>query len=379
MDRDVIARRFPLISRARPPGLPLEVRVRELRQLALDRGEHDEHGRMTRAGEVCNKAALIASDCAMPPLARELCWRQHDIFDHARPLPAPAAKLALQPVLNIPRQLIREGDGDGAYQILDQLYRAARARTETEVAGRRITLRDVTSAPDDHKTVTRLLWAALLADGARALAQAGRWQEAADHATSHRGVGVRLLDGRQVTILALVDRDEPDRAAALVDDSVTEQPWELAVASALRVYCQHATGTAVESDVETMLGRALGLLEDTDSSTAVFRTRLGMTALDLADGFDMAHIPTVRNAIMATAVADAYAARDVLAHPDLCSAMTADQQRSFDALVRTSGLGRATMPPELLTDLLASVCLAEDRLRGLLHHPETRADPAVAT
>src|SRR5262249_26609269 len=162
------------------------------------------------------------------------------------------------PVLNIPRQLIREGDGDGAYQILDQLYRAARARTETEVAGRRVTLRDVTCAPDDHKTVTTLLWAALLADGARALAQAGRWQEAADPATAHRGVGARLLDGRQVTILALVDRHQPDRAAGLVDDSVTEQPWELAVASALRVYCQHAAGTTVTRDVEIMLSRVLG-------------------------------------------------------------------------------------------------------------------------
>lgn len=379
MDRDVIARRFPLISRARPPGLPLEVRVRELGQLARDRGEHDEHGHMIRAGEVCNKAALIASDCAMPHLARELCWRQHDIFDQARPLPAPAAKLALQPVLNIPRQLIREGDGDGAYQILDQLYRAARARTEIEVAGRRVTLRDVTCAPDDHKTVTTLLWAALLADGTRALAQAGRWQEAADHATRHRGVGDRLLDGRQVTILALVDRDDLDRAAEMVDDSVTEQPWEDAVASALRVYCQHVAGTTIARDVETMLDRALGLLKDNDPSTVVFRTRLAMTALDLAEGFDMAHIPALRNSIMRTAAADAYAARDVLAHPDLCSAMTTDQQRSLNALVRSSGLGRATMPPELLTDLLASVRVAEDRLRGLLHYPENRDNPAVAT
>ncbi|MGQ0775692.1 MAG: hypothetical protein ACT4NY_14945 [Pseudonocardiales bacterium] len=110
---------FPLVQRPRPPGLPLEVHVRQLRELTA---QPDDGDRITRAAEVCNNAALIASDCGLPELARALCWRQHKVFDQARPLPASATKLALQPVLNLPRQLIREGDNDGAYAILQALY-----------------------------------------------------------------------------------------------------------------------------------------------------------------------------------------------------------------------------------------------------------------
>lgn len=225
MNSDAIARRFPLIARSRPPGRCLDKRITEFREIMRESGAADDHMLMTRAGEVCNKAALIASDCGAVDFARNLCWRQHEVFDAARPLPTQAAKLALQPVLNIPRQLIREGDGDTAYQMLDQLYQAARDRTDVELAGRRISLRDVTCAPGDYRKVCTLLWAALLADGARALASVGCWQDAAEHAAAHRGVGTRLLDGRQVTILALADYGEHHRATAMIEDSVIAQPW----------------------------------------------------------------------------------------------------------------------------------------------------------
>jgi hypothetical protein len=209
---------FPLVQRPRPPGLPLEARIRQLRELAArpGDGDGDGDGRIIRAAEVCNKAALIASDCGLPELARALCWRQHEVFDHARPLPASAAALALQPLLNLPRQLIREGDGHGAYAMLQALYHAARDRTDAVIDGRSVNLHNVTCAPDDHKTICTRVWAALLADGTRALTQAGRWREAAEHAATHRGVGLRLLDGRQVIILALAQNGQADQAAALV-------------------------------------------------------------------------------------------------------------------------------------------------------------------
>ena len=248
MDPDAIARRFPLICRSRPPGRCLDTRITELREIMREPSPADEHTLLSRAGEVCNKAALIASDCGAADLARHLCWRQHDVFDAARPLPAQAATLALQPILNIPRQLIREGEGATAYQMLDQLYRAARDRTDAQLAGRRISLRDVTRAPDDHRTVCTLLWAALLADGVRALVLAGRWQDAAEHATTHRGIGTRLLDGRQVTILSLANRGEHDQATAMIEASVIAAPWEQAVASLLYVYCRGGTRGDVEQD-----------------------------------------------------------------------------------------------------------------------------------
>ncbi|MGH3823562.1 MAG: hypothetical protein ACRDRA_12150, partial [Pseudonocardiaceae bacterium] len=371
MDPDAIARRFPLISRSRPPGRCLDTRLTELREIMRESGTADDHTRMTRAGEVCNKAALIASDCGATDLARNLCWRQHDVFDAARPLPAQAAKLALQPVLNIPRQLIREGDGATAYQMLDRLYRAARDRTDAELPGRRISLRDVTCAPDDHRTVCTLLWAALLADGARALALAGRWQDAAKHAAAHRGVGTRLLDGRQVTILSLADRGEHDRAAAMVEDSVLTQPWEQTVASLLLVYCRRGAGDDIEQDAAAMLDHALWLVEQAEPSTAVFRTRVGLTALDLTDRCDCAQVPRLRAALIAAASADAYAAREALAHPVLRPTMTTVQEQAMVALVEASGLGRGAIPQELLDNLMTSLALAENQLRALLDRPRS--------
>jgi hypothetical protein len=174
MERHGPARRFPLIPRPRPPCPDLGTRIRELRELTRPPGAADHHAALARAGEACNKAALIASDCGIPGLARELCWRQYAIFEAARPLPAGAARLALQPVLNIPRQLIREGDGAAACQILGQLYQAAREQRDTEIDGHRVSLSGLTREPGDQQDVCTRLWAALLADGTRALVAEGR-------------------------------------------------------------------------------------------------------------------------------------------------------------------------------------------------------------
>ncbi|MGH3832230.1 MAG: hypothetical protein ACRDRS_17580, partial [Pseudonocardiaceae bacterium] len=206
----------------------------------------------------------------------------------------------------------------------------------------------------------------------------GRWQDAAEHAAAHRGVGTRLLDGRQVTILSLVDRGEHDRAVAMVEDSVIVQPWEQAVASLLRVYCRRGAGGDTGRDVAAMLDHALGLVEQAEPSTAVFRARVGMTALDLADGCGSARVPRLRATIIAAASADAYAAREALTHPVLRPAMTKAQEQALAALVEASGLGRGVMPQGLLDNLMASVALAENQLRGLLNRPRGPApDPGL--
>jgi hypothetical protein len=280
---------FPLVVRPRPPGLPLEARIAELTGLAARPTEGTCHDRMSRAAEVLNKAALIASDCGVPAIARALCHRQHELFDQARPLPAWAAKLALQPLLNIPRQLIREGHGQDAYAVLETLYHAARERTTAVIDGRPVDLSTVTCAPDDHKTVCTLIWAVLLADGTRALALAGRWREAADHTAEHRGVGRRLLDGRQAHILALVQDGQADKAAVMVEQSTIAEPWEHAVQGLLRVMCLRAAGTGSGHHVATMLAAARALTQEQDRSTSVMRTRTGMIALDLAGTSDDPH------------------------------------------------------------------------------------------
>ena len=356
--------RFPLVQRSRPPGFPLTTRVNELRELVAQ--PHDGDSGIVRMAEVCNKAALITSDCGLPDLARTLCWRQHEVFEHARPLPTSATKLALQPVLNIARQLIREGDGDGAYTMLKALFRATCDRTNAVIDGRSVNLGNLTGTPADHKEVCMLVWAALLADGARALALAGRWRQAAEHTDAHRGLGMRLLDGRQVTILALVHEGQTSQAAKLVEQSTIVDPWEHVVQHLLRVHCQHATHAG--RHIASMLSAVLALLEELAPSTAVFGTRVGMTALDLAEPHDHPQLRSLRAALIATAQSDAYAARDVLAHPLLRPTMTAAQHQDLTTLANASGLDTKTIPEPLYDDLMAAVSSAEDRLRTLLKH-----------
>lgn len=360
---------FPLVQRSRPPCRPLTDRVDELLQLVAKMGAGEPHDQLTRAAEVWNKAALIASDCGLPNLARTLCWDQHAIFDQARPLPASAAQLALQPLLNLPRQLIRERDGDGAYAMLETLYRAARDRTDALIDGRTVSLRNVTSAPDDHKTVSMLVWAALLADGTRALAAAGRWREAADRAAAHRGVGARLLDGRQVSILALAADGRAEEAAELVNRSSTAECWEHAVESLMRVLCQRAAGANPGQAVTAMLTAVLDLLQQDDPSTVVFRTRVAMTALDLTNNPDDLRLCQVRTELIAAAHRDAYAARDALAHPALRPTMTASQHLALTRLTHDSGLDVGAIPKLLCEDFSGAVAQAGRKLRELLQNP----------
>jgi hypothetical protein len=99
---------FPLVPRPRPPGRTLEERVADLAALAESTTEGSPQERVTRASESLNKAALIASDCGVPDLAHDFCHRHYALFAAKAPLPAWAARLVLQPILNISRQLIRE-------------------------------------------------------------------------------------------------------------------------------------------------------------------------------------------------------------------------------------------------------------------------------
>ena len=350
---------FPLVARPRPPGLPLEARIADLTDLAARLPEGTCQQRVSRAAEVLNKAALIASDCGMPSTARALCHRQHELFARARPLPAWAAQLALQPILNIPRQMIREGHGHEAYTMLETLYHAARERTTAVIDGQPIDLSTITSAPDDHKAVCALIWAALLADGTRALALAGRWREAASYAAAHRGTGQRLLDGRQATILALTQEGQFDQAATMVEESAIAQPWERAVQSLLRALCPRAAGTDASRHVTAMLTDALALVQGLDRSTVVMRTRTGIIALDLAGtAHDLRSLP-LHEALITTAANDAYAARDILGHPRMGESLAAGQRSELRNLTLGSGLGTGTIPEPLHSRLMAAVGCAE--------------------
>lgn len=127
------ARRFPLAPRPKPPCRPLEQRLDRATRLA-SHAQASDPGATLRAAEACNLAALIASDCAMPDLARDLCWQHFDAYATAGPYDEAGAKLALQPLVNLARLRIR--DGDGGYQLLQAPYDAVRSRGQAVIDGR---------------------------------------------------------------------------------------------------------------------------------------------------------------------------------------------------------------------------------------------------
>jgi hypothetical protein len=354
-----IARRFPLVARPRPPCPPLTERVQEISDLARAAAGQTGARSMSLAATAHNKAALILSDCGLPDLARSLCHRQLDVYLRARPLDAPVAKHALEPVVNLARLLIRSHDADRAYQLLDTLYHAVRFKTGSTIDGRRITFRDFTVSDEDHRALCQWVWAALLADGTRALAAAGRWDHAQAHVHKHAGIGQRLLDGRQVAILARWNSGHPDSALSLLQDSTTLEPWERAVAACLAVLCLRSRPKQPESAVAAMAEHYLAL--EPDPELLVFRVRLGLTVMDLAAGATRSPADQAATRIISEAIecGDGYAAREVLAH-DGCRARLNDiQEHTLATAMQSSGLACGEMPENLMSHLLAAVKASE--------------------
>jgi hypothetical protein len=323
---------------------------------SVERGTRQEQ--VTRAAEVLNKAALIASDCGVPALARVLCRRQCELFALRAPLPGWAVRLALQPVLNMPRQLIRDGHGDDALALLQALHQAALNRASAVIDGMPIDFGGLSSMADGYRDACTLTWTALLADGTRALAQAGRWREAASHAAAYRGVGTRLLDGRQAAILALLADRQATEAVEMVEQSAVTESWEHAVRAVLRVLCQHVAGESNLFGIATMLDAASTLMGVQDPATAVSRARIGMLSLGLAGPDDTAGTLAVHAALIAAGNADGYVARDLLATQFLTSA----QRSRLQAVVDACGLDAGAIPGYLHDDLTRSADCAEAAL-----------------
>ncbi|MFD4350842.1 hypothetical protein ACFWQ6_39275 [Streptomyces coelicoflavus] len=271
MDVSQIAKRFPLVARPRPACPALVDRVREITDLAAA-AERD--GNVISATVALNKAALVASDCGMPSLARALCWRHAEAILRAQPLSAQEARYALEPLVNLARLRIRDGDGPGAYHLLDSLNRAVRSKTEAVIDGRATSFQCLTKAASDHQAVCQWLWTVLLGDGTRALVSAGQWEHALAHSEQHRGIGQRLFDGRQVKVLLRCLGEQPVMALELLNKTTLVERWEHSVAAVLAVLCHRAAGENPIGPVDKMVQHYLAL--DTAPELAVFRSRVGL-------------------------------------------------------------------------------------------------------
>jgi hypothetical protein len=132
-----VQQRFPLLPRSKPVCRSLTDRVDRVRRQA-DLASQRTDEALLRAAEAHNLAALILSDCGMAQAARDLCWRQFDLFATSGPYDQATAKLALQPLVNLGRLHTRDGNGTAAYQLHEALFRAAQSRSDAVIDATRI-------------------------------------------------------------------------------------------------------------------------------------------------------------------------------------------------------------------------------------------------
>lgn len=367
------SRRFPLLGRPRPACPALPDRVKEIADIAHAAGQEGADG-LAEGTHALNKAALVAGDCGMADLARDLCWQHIDTYRAAdRPLTVLQARHMLEPVLNLARLQIRAGAGEQALRLLKSTYQAIMTNTDLVVDGHTLPLTDLTGTRHEHRKLREWVWLHLLGDGVRALALARRWDDAVVHAHAHRGIGLHLMEGRQAMIMAHCLNDAPAAARAALAESTPEQPWEHQVASCMTVMCADLDGTSVRRDVGAMIGHFVG--QEPMPGYAVFRAQLGLTVTTLASTTDpdAADRVLARVAEEAIKACDGYAARDVLRYRSTHAGLTGVQAKALSDLLTSSGLGSGTLPQPLLHSLLSSAQAATEAVGASIPQPQRPA------
>ncbi|MFJ8685491.1 hypothetical protein [Micromonospora wenchangensis] len=316
---------------------------------------------------VFNGAALIASDCGDPHLARAWCHRHASLYLNQAPLTGYTARFALEPVVNLARLHIREGDGNGAYRLLTHLYTAIVGGTPADLDDLEVHPRQLPTDPEELDQIISWLRGTLLSDGTRALVLAERWDDAVNHVRRYDGVGPTLMDGRQVAIVAHLLQNEGPAAADLLTTTMIEAPWEHAVHGLLTTWLDLAAGhTPVDHadliDRVSATPRTTGL--------TVFHVRLGLTALDLTVSIPTAAVDSLTKQLVADAIhdEDANAARDLINHPAIIS----ESQGTLPALIRASGLGQGHLPAATVDQLSSALDVAGTKIQRHLPCQQNR-------
>jgi hypothetical protein len=306
------------------------------------------------ASAVHNQAALLASDLGLPDLAREMCHQHAAAYLHACPLPGMSAIRALEPVVNLARLQIRASRADEGRRRLLDLYEAVGAGTAVQFEGVTVPV-DLTATEEDRHEVRAWLWRVLLADGTRTLTTEGRWAEAAAHIEAHRGVGRRMLDGRQVAVLAALVAGDTAEATVLLADTVPGDPWEQTVTACLTALCHRDAGQPVDGHLADLVSTCTE--RTVEPGMTVFDIRLGLSVLDAigtADSSAARHIVEDLHR-RTTDAEDGYAARETLAHPLFTAIATDQQAQDCRTLVRACALEGGATPDELREQLTVAL------------------------
>jgi hypothetical protein len=341
-------RQFPLIARPRPGCTPLSQRVADLQERAI----HAQTAKdVTAATAVFNLAALLASDCGMPDLARAWC---HRLARAALDNNALDPRHGLEPVVNLARLHIRAGNGPAAWALLETLFQAIDRRTDSVIDGLTIPAARIIDTPGAYASVRSWLWKVLLGTGAHALASAGRWDEASHRISEYNGVGKRMLDGRQITVIAHATAGRHHEARTMLDATQPGDAWEDAVTACLALLvATDDSADLVNAALTTYRG-----LYPAENRLVVFRTRLGLSLLDALSDSHPA-VEQIAVGLIHHAASDGYAARDILNHPICFSTATHQQTRQLNMVVDQCGLDRGSIPEAQLADLANALETAE--------------------
>ncbi|RPF39390.1 hypothetical protein [Streptomyces sp. TLI_185] len=346
-----IARRFPLVARFRPACLPLPDRVRSVTELAARAVKQSDQG---LASTVFNQSALIASDLGRPDLARAMCHRHAEAYLNAGPLPAMSAIRALEPLVNLARLQIRAGRTDEGRQRLLDLYEAVGAAAAVSLEGITVPA-DLTCTEGDRQEVRAWLWRVLLADGTRSLTTTGRWSEALAHIEQHRGVGTRMLDGRQVAVIAALTSGQTSHAHELLAATAPGEAWEQVVTACLMTLCRRDVGQPVDDSLTLLTNTYLN--HEANAGMTIFDVRLGLTVLDVVGSAEHPLAPLLVDDLCRRTMKarNGYAAREVLAHP-LFDALAKDAQwQDCENLLRSCALDSGVLPEGLHRDLATAL------------------------
>ncbi|MEV6012608.1 hypothetical protein AB0M29_38190 [Streptomyces sp. NPDC051976] len=355
-----IARRFPLVARFRPACLPLPDRVAALVDLSDRAARQNDPG---LASTVFNQSALLASDIGLPDLARQLCHRHAKAYLNAGPLPAMSAIRGLEPLVNLARLQIRAGHPDDARHRLLNLYEAVDTGRPATFEGITVPA-DLTQTDQDRREVRAWLWRVLIADGTRALTSAGRWAEALAHIEQHHGFGTRMLDGRQVAVIAALTESDTEQALELLASTAPGDPWEQSVTHCLTALCRSEAGQEVDACLAGLLNSYLS--RQANPGLTVFDVRLGLTALEVAGAPEHPEAGGLVEYMVrrVSDASDGYAARELLVHPLATAVMMAKQAQDCSDLLRACALGvGAFVPDDFYADFSVAMDIAGAVLR----------------
>ncbi|WP_329175148.1 hypothetical protein [Streptomyces sp. NBC_01477] len=298
------------------------------------------------ASTVYNQAALLASDVGLPDIARTICTQHANLYLRSAPLTHEAAIRALEPVVNLARLQVRAGQPDTARQHLSTLFDSVTHKQPAQIESVAIPA-DLVATDADRREVRTWLWTILLADGTRALTSAGRWNDALDHIQRHHGLAQRMLDGRQVAVLAALNDGATAHAQDLLTHTKPGEPWEAAVRDSLTVMSLRAADQEWHRPLQHLVTTYLDL-PDVEGLTA-FTTRFGLAVLDLLETPDAAAARQVmadlhRRAMWAN---DGYAAGDALSHPQSRRLASEQEFKNSQRLLNACALQSGTFPREL--------------------------------